>query len=183
MIRLRIKESANQNDLIIASSSTFDNFRGYFYKSTPIVIITFDDNWRSQMDIGKPVLDSLGFKAVEFVVGETASQTQPNRLHWSAYDSLYQDGWDICNHTYTHPYLTTLNSDSLEFEINGMRDTLINHGYSRSCDFFAYPYGDFNVEVIKKVKEKHKLARNSENWKYLPHPIEYRLWSLFIERT
>ena len=170
MIRLRITLTILNDGLKIPGYIILDNFRGYVKKSQTVAIITFDDNWRSQKDIGKPILDSLNFKAVEFVVGKTASQSQNNRLHWATFDSLYQDGWDICNHTYTHPYLNNLSKDSLEFEINGMRDTLINHGFLKSCDFFAYPYGNFNIAVINKVKEKHKLSRNSENWQYLPHP-------------
>ena len=170
MISLKISEWINNNNQVSAGFISFDNFRAYSNKSTPIAIITFDDNWRSNIDIGKPILDSLGFKAVEFVIGLTASQSQTNRLHWSAYDSLYQDGWDICNHTYTHPYLSTIPVDSLEFEINDMRDTLIAHGYTRSCDFFAYPYGDFDTKVINKVKERHKLARCTKDWQYLANP-------------
>ena len=170
MDSIKITETTSIDGIISPGYLTLDNFRGYEKKAEPIAIITFDDNWKDNMDFAKPILDSLGFKAVEFVIGKTASQTQPNRLHWSELDSLYKDGWDISNHTYTHPHLSKIPLDSLDFEINGMRDTLIAHGYTKSCDFFAYPFGDFNLNVLKKVKEKNKFARNSGDWQYLTHP-------------
>ena len=179
MVRLRFIHWIDSNSSYI----TFDNFRAYQVKQTPVVLITFDDNWKSTKTIGKPVLDSLGFKASEFVIGITASQSQANRLHWADYDSLYQAGWDICNHTYRHDTLTSLNADQLEAEINGMRDYLIANRFTKIADFFAYPYGAFNLEVLNKVKEKHLLARNSFDWQYLAHPSSEVEESPFYEST
>lgn len=170
MIRLRISIWLRDKGLMKPGFLIIDNFRAYEEKTKAVSIITFDDNWKSNLDIGKPILDSLGFKAVEYVIGNTASQSHPDRLNWEHLDSLYKDGWDISNHTYSHPYLSEIDTDSLEYEINGMRDTLFNRGYTRSCDFFAYPYGNFNYEVVNKVKEKHKLVRSTKDWQYNIHP-------------
>lgn len=152
------------------SSLILDNFRAYRTKATPVAIITFDDGMVTQKTIAKPILDSLGIKATMFVIGSFASSTNKNYLRWPSLDSLYKDGWDLANHTYTHVRLSTLSVQQQDFEINGMRDTLIARGYSRSADFLAYPFGDLNPEIIQKAREKHKLARSIYNWKYLNHP-------------
>jgi peptidoglycan/xylan/chitin deacetylase (PgdA/CDA1 family) len=171
MIRIKFTEWIEDANYDYAPSfTTFDNFTGYKVRPPAIAIISFDDNEKSSMTIGKPIMDALGFKGVQFVIGSTADQNLTSWLNWSDYDSLYADGWDISNHTYTHPQLSTLDATSLELEINGMRDLLISRGYLRSCDFIAYPYSDFNLDVLDKVKEHHKIGRSAEDWSYNAHP-------------
>ena len=170
MIKISFTEQMELNDSYVPSFITFDNFIGYKNKPTAIAIITFDDNERSTLTQGKPILDALGFKGVQFVIGSTADAMSQDYLNWNDYDQLYQEGWDVSNHTYSHPLLTTLDDNNLELEINGMRDILLSHGYTRSADFFAYPYGNFNLNVINKVKEHNKLARGVNDWQYSAHP-------------
>lgn len=166
MKKMRFSEWID-NDI---SKITFDNFRAYEQKATPVAIITFDDGLSTQKTIAKPILDSLDLKATIFVFGKAVNSVNSSYLRWADLESIYEDGWDISNHTYSHISLLNLSSSVLESEVNGMRDTLIKHGFLSSSDFFSYPMGNFDVNVIAKVKEKHKLARNTYNWQYLPHP-------------
>lgn len=152
------------------SSLTFDNLRGYRSKTMPVAIVTFDDGLLTQKTVAKPILDSLGIKATLFIAGVNINAKNTIFLRWSDIDSLYNEGYDISNHTYNHYHLTQLDSVSMEKQINRMHDTLIKRGYLRSADFFAYPYGDFDSKAVSIVKERHKLARNSNDWQFLSHP-------------
>lgn len=166
MRELRISQWV-END---TSTVTIDNFRGYPHKAQPIAIITFDDGVISQKTIAKPILDSLGFKATIFINGCNANSKSKEYLHWPDLDNLYTEGWDIGNHTYSHTSLVELSDSLLDWEINGARDTLIKHGYDRSSDYFSIPFGQFNSKVLSKIREKNKLARNSNDWRYQSHP-------------
>jgi peptidoglycan/xylan/chitin deacetylase (PgdA/CDA1 family) len=170
MVRVKFSQWTENAGDYTPGFITFDNFRGYRIKPPAIAIISFDDNEKSSVTVAKPILDALGFKAVQFVIGSTADQNLSNWLSWSDYDTLYQQGWDISNHTYTHPRLSTLDASSLDLEINGMRDLLLSHGYTRSCDFIAYPYSDYSSVVLDKVREHNKMARGAEDWNYTAHP-------------
>jgi len=74
------------------------------------LIFTFDDGWKDTIEVGKPILDTAGFKATVYVNRDV---TQAAEYGWSQFhiDSimdyndlheLYDDGWDVGNHSTNH---------------------------------------------------------------------------------
>ena len=91
-----------------------------------VVIINFDDSYKSQYIHAKPILDKYGFKATFFAVCDWigASDTGENtKMTWQDIAELQKEGFDIESHTMTHPYLNELSGSELNFEI----------GQSRQC--------------------------------------------------
>jgi peptidoglycan/xylan/chitin deacetylase (PgdA/CDA1 family) len=66
---------------------------------------------------------------------------------------------DIESHTMTHAHLDNLTQSQLEFEVEGSKQCLANHGYNATI--FAYPYneGANNPNVVKTVAKYYDLAR------------------------
>src|SRR5215469_1855908 len=74
-----------------------------------VVMIGFDDGWKSQITYAKPILDKYGFKASFFIVCNYANSGNIDRMSWQDIAMLQKDGMDIESHTMTHtPYLNRL---------------------------------------------------------------------------
>lgn len=124
----------------------------------PTVIITFDDGWLSVYNKAYPIMQANNQKGVDFVIidpilGGWSDFTQRSQLN-----TLYGAGWDISSHTYSHIALTTANNTTLNYELAASRDWLNANGYPRGAMFLAYPYGDYNSNVITALKTNGYVA-------------------------
>ncbi|MFZ3167853.1 MAG: polysaccharide deacetylase family protein [Candidatus Methanoperedens sp.] len=124
----------------------------------PTVIITFDDGWLSVYNKAYPIMQANNQKGVDFVIidpilGGWSDFTQRSQLN-----ILYGAGWDISSHTYSHIALTTANNTTLNYELAASRDWLNANGYPRGAMLLAYPYGDYNSNVIAALKANGYVA-------------------------
>jgi peptidoglycan/xylan/chitin deacetylase (PgdA/CDA1 family) len=124
----------------------------------PTVIITFDDGWLSVYNKAYPIMQANDQKGVDFVIidpilGGWSDFTQRPQLN-----TLYTAGWDLSSHTYSHIALTTANNTTLNYELAASKDWLNANGYPRGAMFLAYPYGDYNSNVIAALKANGYVA-------------------------
>ena len=129
--------------------------------SNKIVMINFDDGYKSQLIYAKPILDKYRFKASFFIVcGKVA--TQPFWMNWQDIAQLKKDGMDIESHTMTHAHLNTLakKPDQLYYEIAGSKRCLSTHGYNATI--FGYPnnLGSNIPSVVNMVTKYYNFGRS-----------------------
>lgn len=127
------------------------------------LVVTFDDAFRSVIDLAYPVLSGLGLPATVFAPTSFMSHRQtlvwPGIEHWGttapselegmSWDDLgllAEVGWEIGSHTRTHPHLSTLDDAALHAELADSR-TEVACQLDRACDTVAYPYGDVDERV------------------------------------
>src|ERR687890_154217 len=100
--------------------------------STKIVILVFDDSPKSQFTLAKPILDKYGYKGNFFTVCNFVNRGSENidksRMSWQDIKALQQQGHDIESHTMTHTNLDNKSIQSLDYEIGGSKQCLLNHG-------------------------------------------------------
>ncbi|SEM60734.1 Polysaccharide deacetylase [Syntrophus gentianae] len=72
------------------------------------------------------------------------------RLGHAELKSVY-DGFEICCHSMTHPYLTSLTSSQLDWEIKASKD-LLEKIFSKHVSGFCYPFNDYNDSVLAAVR-------------------------------
>jgi peptidoglycan/xylan/chitin deacetylase (PgdA/CDA1 family) len=116
--------------------------------SRPKVIIAFDDNFSSSYNYGYQYLKKYGFSGTEFVISsyvDTAGRATTAQLQ-----EMYNYGWDMCNHTTTHPDLRTLTEAQVFNEYETCANFLVSKGWTRNQGYrhLAYPYGYFNSTVL-----------------------------------
>jgi len=133
----------------------------YNVSGTPKILFTFDDGWRDVMIHGKPILDDKGFKATTWVNKEAATEyahDDANKNFWfmdeTELEDIYEDGWDIGNHTVTHPDETSEPSE-VEWpnEYLENRDWILGKGWERGANHVCYPSGIYNDEIISILDE------------------------------
>ncbi|MEK6326235.1 MAG: polysaccharide deacetylase family protein [Actinomycetota bacterium] len=133
------------------------------------VAITFDDAYRSVIELALPILSRVGFRATVFAptafVGTEEPMTWPGIDHWRHTDHahelvpmswaelerLAEAGWEIGSHTHSHPRLPTLDDAALESELTGSRQE-IERRLGAPCPSLAYPYGDHDDRVVEAAR-------------------------------
>jgi peptidoglycan/xylan/chitin deacetylase (PgdA/CDA1 family) len=139
------------------------------------VAITFDDAYRSVIELALPILARHGFPGTVFAA--SAFPTREGPMSWpgieqwvggpheselvpTSWDELRRlaaAGWEIGSHTRTHARLTQLDDQSLAEElIDSRRD--IEHRLETSCRSLAYPYGDHDDRVVAAAAQAGYIA-------------------------
>jgi hypothetical protein len=129
-----------------------------------VLIINFDDSFKSQFLHAKPILDKYGFKATFFEVCGWISSKDTSRKTWQELRALQQDGMDIESHTMSHAHLNTLPTAELNYQIGQSKQCFLNHGFN--TPIFAYPYseGSNNTKVVNVVARNYDLARTDSGF-------------------
>jgi peptidoglycan/xylan/chitin deacetylase (PgdA/CDA1 family) len=107
--------------------------------SPPRVVLTFDDGYNFDHRI-LDYLNSQGITATAFVIGSWA-QRNPGLLQ--EMDSL---GWDVCNHTQNHPWLTKLTDQQIVAELNTCQ-AVIGAATGQYLPVFRPPGGFIDARV------------------------------------
>jgi Polysaccharide deacetylase len=136
------------------------------------IIINFDDAWKSQFTLAKPILDSFGFKATFFIVCNYVEKGGSSRMDWQDISQLQNEGYDIESHTMDHKDLTILPLDQVNYEVGQSKQCLADHGVDSSV--FAYPFasGANDPSVVDVVSKYYDIARTGGSKIEILHPAD-----------
>lgn len=109
-------------------------------------------------DMGGRVGDALGImtwlrdhdvKATIFMTGAMADSTATDaaRLVLARVDAR-PDLFDLGNHSYSHPHMTTLSAAGMADEIRRAEAAIDRHATSSPRPFFRPPYGEWNTTLV-----------------------------------
>jgi len=133
------------------------------------VAITFDDAYRSVLDVALPILSEAGFPATVFAptafIGSDRAMAWPGidqwqggeyedellPMSWSDLEALAARGWEIGSHTRRHPVLPRLATEVLDEELLRSRAD-VEDQLGRRCLSLAYPYGHRDDRVIDAAR-------------------------------
>lgn len=120
---------------------------------TPEVAITFDDGYLDIYREAMPLLAQYHFPYTVFI--NTAAVGAPGYMSWAQLRQLKSAGASIANHTVSHPHLVrrrpgedhALWQSRIRREIEEAQTAIERH-LGTAPRFLAYPYGEFNSEVL-----------------------------------
>ncbi|HME02078.1 MAG TPA: D-glucuronyl C5-epimerase family protein [Solirubrobacteraceae bacterium] len=156
-----------------------------------VLAVTFDDGYRSVIEIALPILSRFGLPATVFVptdyIGTTGKLCWPGidqwgdgrfedelrPMSWAELDSLAAAGWEIGSHSGSHANLTQLGDVALADELTRSKAACEEH-LRRSCVSLAYPYGDVDDRVVAAAARagyvaggtlpRRSIARGALEW-------------------
>jgi peptidoglycan/xylan/chitin deacetylase (PgdA/CDA1 family) len=142
------------------------------------VVISFDDGYLSQHLRARPVLRKLRWPGVlNLAVNHLDYDLPPWRVR-----QLIAAGWEIDAHTITHVDLTAVGAARLWREVRGSR-LEIRRRFHVPVDFFCYPSGRYNAQVIASVRRAGYLGATTTNYGLARPPRFYELKRVRINGT
>src|SRR5210317_401597 len=126
-------------------------------------VISVDDGYLSFLTDGWPLLKQYGYPATLFVSTDTVGGS--DFLDWQDLLMLQNEGVEIGNHSASHAYLLDHNPSENESEwrtrvAEDLRRSqgLFKEHLSTFPRLFAYPYGEFSLELTSLIREAGFVA-------------------------
>jgi peptidoglycan/xylan/chitin deacetylase (PgdA/CDA1 family) len=120
------------------------------------VVITFDDGAEDVYRNAFPILKEFNFTATVFVITNTLKpiedQNQHDHLTPEQILEMADYGIFFGSHSCSHRRLTDIPLNEARHEILDSKQTL-NDLLERPCEWFSYPFGNFDLDTIELVKE------------------------------
>lgn len=116
------------------------------------VVLTLDDAVKSHRTFVAPLLKELGFGATFFITHEWMNDEE-NFLTWKEVGEIHKLGFEIGNHTWTHPNLAApRNALRLPAELGLVEHELNRVGVPKPISF-AYTGNGFGPEAVRELQK------------------------------
>ena len=111
------------------------------------IALTIDAAWEDdKTDFILETLEQYKVKATFFLCGFWVEK-YPDKVK-----AIYEAGHEVGNHTATHPHMTRLNASQMQDELNKYEELLMPIT-GQKTNLFRAPYGEYNDNVIKTVRD------------------------------
>lgn len=139
---------------------TMEDIKCYFDHTCKLkrrsVLITFDDGFKSNLEIALPLLKKYNMNATIFYIGKNADEENSTYLNREDLERIEKEypNITIASHSYDFhhegDYLKTY--EEIDNDIKKMKSII-------DAPYFAYPYGHYNETYIKALKDNdYELA-------------------------
>lgn len=147
--RLRVRVNANAS---VSPVVYYDSMVQAYY-SRPKAVISFDDGWASVYDVAYPIMKAYGFKGSLYLIKQRIDTA--GYMTTAMVQELFDEGWDVMNHTDNHVNMQTelTTQAEVEAELSACRDWIIAQGWSRDNGelHVAYPNGGYDQKVLNAM--------------------------------
>lgn len=139
---------------------------------------TFDDGSDVHYSVALPLFNAQGEVAVACINASTIGAA--NKLTWGQVRALFDAGWEIANHSYSHQDLTAISEAEVYKEVSLGKRMIETHGLPHGIrvESFSWPFSVYDATSIRIVRNFHKVGRTGEgaNPAAIPevHAIESR---------
>ena len=116
------------------------------------VAITIDDAYLSVFTQARPRLKAYNFPYTVFVATQPVDQGQRGYMSWDQIRTLQDEGVQIGSQTRSHPHMHEISINDAKNELKMSNERFLEEIGQRP-KLFAYPYGEYNLNVIELVKQ------------------------------
>jgi len=128
------------------------------------IAITLDDGYHDNFEYARPILKKYGICATIFVVTSVVGDAK--HMSWPEIREMHRNPMGYGSHTVTHPDLTRLALDDLDYELRESKRVLESHLLER-ISAVAYPSGQYNNLVAARTQ----AAGYQAGWKKGGGPV------------
>ncbi len=139
----------------------------YLKSDTPTrktAVITVDDGYKSFFEKGLPLLEKYSFPATLFINTKTVGGG--DYMDWKALEDAMKRNIEIGNHSHSHDYFLNdvgpVRHKKFKEEIE-LSQSIIFKELKIKPGAFSYPYGEFDGEMKKIVKDAGFTAATAQN--------------------
>lgn len=131
-------------------------------ESNAYAVIVMDDGWETQFTKGYEIMSRYGMKGCISAV-PTLIDVE-GYMSFEQLASVYIDGWDILNHTYSHECLVELSEKDQAVQMIAAREWLVDHSFERGADIVVFPNGMFSNDTINALDKNDFSAGIKSVW-------------------
>ncbi len=113
------------------------------------IVITFDDNQLSQYDVALPILEKYGQTATFYLI--TKYLDTPTMINRERAADLVKRGMDVQSHTISHPVLTVLPINQIDWQLQESK-RLLEEITGKPVLHVAYPGTAHNATVRERAR-------------------------------
>jgi peptidoglycan/xylan/chitin deacetylase (PgdA/CDA1 family) len=157
-----LEKLANGNYTVMSLAKIIRHMQDGIELPDRTVAITIDDAYLSVFTEAWPRLRAKGFPFTVFVATDPVDNGHPNYMSWSQLRQLQANGIGIGSQTSSHPHMHQISLTEIDAELSNSNQRFLNELGLRPT-LFAYPYGEYNLEVIKQVKAAGFIAAFGQN--------------------
>jgi peptidoglycan/xylan/chitin deacetylase (PgdA/CDA1 family) len=115
------------------------------------VTLSFDDGWLSAYENAWPILERNGIKGTFYIISSYLDVRQfPRYMNKDHIKKLRDLGNEIGSHSVSHKHLSNETNSIIWREVKIAKDYLEDIVWG--VESFAYPFGEYNNEVIDAIK-------------------------------
>ena len=163
-VRINVTASAGN-----VSEMSFDELR-VNVRTQPAVFLSFDDNATTQYTEAFAYLKPRKIKATCYI---RTNSIDVSGMTLAQITEMFNNGWDMANHTDDHTTLTGLSQAAAQAHIAAGKAALDGWGFSATSDHFATPGGAFDGTVRAACAAEGVVTHRSvQFWRYPVLPID-----------
>ena len=115
------------------------------------VVITIDDAYSSVYKYAWPIFKKYNLPFTLFVSTDVIDNKTPGYMSWEEIRTLRDHGVTIGSQTKSHPHMFKLSKKKIKEELSFSNKRFIDE-IGSAPKIFAYPYGEYNLEVLDQVR-------------------------------
>jgi peptidoglycan/xylan/chitin deacetylase (PgdA/CDA1 family) len=149
------------------------------------IMFTFDDALSGVYKYAYPILNKYGMKGTTWANKELSTGENPEFMSPDLLKILYDNGWDIGNHTVNHfDDITSLSTEQKISEYVENMEWLNSLGFFRSSVHACYPMGGFDDELLSILPQIGIKSGRSTIFGVQSNPVEdiYRIKCVAVGR-
>ena len=142
----------NNNYTIWPLSKIVDHLQQGIDLPDKTVAITIDDAYLSVFTEARPRLKARNIPYTVFVATQPVDRGQNGYMSWDQIRILQDEGVQIGSQTRSHPHMHKISITDAEDELKISNERFLEEIGLRP-KLFAYPFGEYNLDVIELVKQ------------------------------
>lgn len=124
------------------------------------VVLTVDDGYKTFHKNAIPLLKKYGFTATLFVNTETVGGS--DYMDWNQIKEAQEAGIEIGNHSHSHSYFLSGTHQQFIDDL-ALSESQFETHMGEKPQLYAYPYGEWNIEMAEHLESKGYLGGIAQN--------------------
>lgn len=120
------------------------------------VILTFDDNDRTQYETAFPITEGFGFPGTVGVI--TSSVGKDRKIPLEGMHEMQRAGWEMVSHPQDRESIPEMSERGRRRAIRDSKRWLVDNGFERGAQYLIWPYNDYDRESLEVASRYHHLG-------------------------
>lgn len=120
------------------------------------VVLTFDDNGRSQYETAFPILREYDLPGAVAVIPQYVGEA--DHIPLDGMREMRAAGWEMLSHPQYDQSFRAMSTERKRTALRDAKRWLVDEGFGRGAQFVVWPYGQYDREALELASDYHHLG-------------------------